>query len=671
MAQASSPTPSAASSASSPSTPFASASLYVGDLTQDVTEALLFEIFNAVGPVASVRVCRDASTRRSLGYAYVNFHRVEDAERALDTMNFKAIKNRQCRIMWSHRDPSLRKSGAGNIFVNHLEKTIDNKSLYDTFSMFGNILSCKVATNNRRESLGYGFVHYESDEAAAKAINKVDGKVIAGQKVSVSLFKSKKDRGGTSRSVFTNVYVKGLPAEWSKEKVDEVFGKYGAITSSMLSPPLPPTAETKSESKHRGFAFINYANPDEAAAAVASLHDAEFDGKKLHVVRAQKKEERERELRSQFDQMKADRQRKFAGVNLYVKNLADDIDDEKLRTAFAEFGQIASSKVMRDQALKSRGFGFVCFSSPDEATKAVTEMNGRMLEGKPLYVSLAMRKDVRRSHLEAQHSARLKMGGGMPQPQMYGPPGPMFFPPGMPQQRMMYPQQMVGVGGMARGRWTGNPGQPPHMMGVRPPAGVNYSLMPLMNGGRGGGGPPGVPRGGGRGGAGGRGRGGPPAGAGGAGGGRGGAPVMGGPPLAGRGNGNGNVNAGGRGQSFSLGPNVRNPDRGAPQVQPPQAQMVESVVAPTTHSQEPLTIKALANAPEETRKQMIGERLYPLIEQQSPENAGKITGMLLEMDVPELIHLLESQQALHEKISEAIHVLQSTANTDGEDKLDM
>jgi len=73
---------------------------------------------------------------------------------------------------------------------------------------------------------------------------------------------------------------------------------------------------------------------------------------------------------------------------------------------------------------------------------------------------------------------------------------------------------------------------------------------------------------------------------------------------------------------------------------------------------EPLTIKALASAPEEMRKQMIGERLFPLIKLQEPALAGKITGMLLEMDDSELIHLLESHPALNEKISEALQVLQ-------------
>ena len=93
---------------------------------------------------------------------------------------------------------------------------------------------------------------------------------------------------------------------------------------------------------------------------------------------------------------------------------------------------------------RSKGFGFVCFSAPDEATKAVTEMNGAIIGSKPVYVALAQRKEDRRQHLASQYAQRI----GQPRvyPQMGFPftgnmPGIMPYmstPMGSSQPRNFY-----------------------------------------------------------------------------------------------------------------------------------------------------------------------------------------------------------------------------------------
>ncbi len=105
------------------------------------------------------------------------------AERALDTMNFDVLRGKPMHIMWCQRDPSLRRSGVGNIFIKNLDKSIDNKALYDTFSAFGNILSCRVVLDECANSKGFGFVHFEMQESADMAISKVNGMLLNNKKV--------------------------------------------------------------------------------------------------------------------------------------------------------------------------------------------------------------------------------------------------------------------------------------------------------------------------------------------------------------------------------------------------------------------------------------------------------------------------------------------------------
>ncbi|XP_072303958.1 polyadenylate-binding protein 1A-like [Eucyclogobius newberryi] len=609
---------------SAPSYPMAS--LYVGDLHSDVTEAMLYEKFSPAGAILSIRVCRDMITRRSLGYAYVNFQQPADAERALDTMNFDVIKGRPVRIMWSQRDPSLRKSGVGNIFIKNLDKSIDNKALYDTFSAFGNILSCKVVCDENG-SKGYGFVHFETHEAAERAIEKMNGMLLNDRKVFVGRFKSRKEREaemGARAREFTNVYVKNFGDDIDDEKLRELFSQFGNALSIRVM--------TDATGKSRGFGFVSFERHEDAQKAVDEMNGKEFQGRPIYVGRAQKKMERQTELRRRFEQMKQDRMTRYQGVNLYVKNLDDGIDDERLRKEFSPFGTITSAKVMLEGG-RSKGFGFVCFSSPEEATKAVTEMNGRIVATKPLYVALAQRKEERQAHLTNQYMQRMASVRAVPNPVInpYQPAPPSgYFMAAIPQAQnraAYYPA----AGQMAQlrpgPRWATQNVRPPHFQSV--PTGVRASpprpqsfgamrptaQMPRMISAQRVATQPMAPR---------------PASV---------APTA--APVRGV-------------PQYKYSAAVRNPQQ---HMAPAQVGMPQAAVH--VQGQEPLTASMLAAAPPQEQKQMLGERLFPMIQNMHPSLAGKITGMLLEIDNSELLHMLESPESLRSKVDEAVAVLQA------------
>lgn len=603
---------------------FVPTSLYVGDLEWNVTDSQLYDLFNQLGQVVSVRVCRDLSTRRSLGYGYVNYANPQDAARAMEVLNFTPLNGKPIRIMYSHRDPSTRKSGSGNIFIKNLDKAIDQKALHDTFSTFGNILSCKIATDSTGQSKGYGFVQYDAEEAAQKAIEKLNGMLLNDKQVYVGPFLRKQERDlAVDKTKFTNIYVKNLSESTTDEDLNKTFSEYGTVTSAVVM--------RDSEGNSKGFGFVNFENAEDAAKAVEGLNGQKFDNKEWYVGKAQKKYEREQELKQRFEQSMKEAVDKSQGLNLYIKNLDDTIDDESLKEMFASFGNITSCKVMRDPNGASKGSGFVAFSTSEEASRALFEMNGKMVASKPLYVALAQRKEDRRARLQAQFSQmrpiamaptvapRMPMyppgGPGLGQQMFYGqqptfiPPQPGFGyqqqlvpgmrPGGAPMPNFFMPMVQQGQQGQRPGgRRAAGPGQQnqqpvPLMQQQMMPRGRMYRYPPGRNvpdasmAGIGGGGMVSVPY------------------------------DMGGMPLR------------------------------------------ETVIS------QPIPIgalaSALANASPTEQRTMLGENLYPLVEQLEPEAAAKVTGMLLEMDQTEVLHLLESPEALKAKVAEAMEVLRNVS----------
>ncbi|XP_055977491.1 polyadenylate-binding protein 1-like [Sorex fumeus] len=561
------------------------ASLYVGDLHPDVTESMLYERFSPAGPILSIRVCRDVATRRSLGYAYINFQQPADAERALDTMNFEVIRGQPIRIMWSQRDPGLRKSGVGNIFIKNLEESIDNKALYDTFSTFGNILSCKVVSDEHG-SRGFGFVHFETQEAAQHAIRTMNGMLLNDRKVFVGQFKSRREREaemGTQALEFTNIYVKNLHPDVDEQGLQELFSAFGKTLSVKVM--------RDSSGHSRRFGFVNFEKHEEAQKAVTDMNGKEVSGRLLYVGRAQKRAERQSELKRKFEQMKQDRLSHYQGVNLYVKNLNDSIDDERLRKEFSPYGVITSAKVMTEGS-HSKGFGFVCFSSPEEATKAVTEMNGRIVGTKPLYVALAQRKEERKAILTNQYMHRLSTMRALGGPLLGSFQQPVnYFLPAVPQPSA----QAAYYGPVASMQpaprcWTDQPARASSNIGTQTPRLCDTGSLPDR-------------------------------------------PL--GPHCY-----SSAVHGGVCGVQE---PSVCVPGRESP------------VYVPAT---EPLSASMLAAALPHEQKQMIGERLFPLISALHTQLAGKITGMLLEIDNSELLLMLESPESLNAKVEEALAVLQ-------------
>ncbi|KAF7837417.1 28 kDa ribonucleoprotein, chloroplastic-like [Senna tora] len=170
--------------------------------------------------------------------------------------------------------------------------------------------------------------------------------------------------------ISTKLYFGNLPYSVDSAQLAGIIQEYG-------SPELIEVLYHRETGKSRGFAFVTMTSIEDCNAVIQNLDGTEFLGRTLRVNFSDKPKPKE--------PLYPETQHK-----LFVGNLSWSVTSESLTQAFQEYGTVVGARVLYDgETGRSRGYGFVCYSTKSEMDAALVSLNGLELEGRAMRVSLA------------------------------------------------------------------------------------------------------------------------------------------------------------------------------------------------------------------------------------------------------------------------------------------
>ena len=343
--------------------------------------------------------------------ATIIFKDYDKANEARNQLNMKRLKGKALNIMWHEKDNSIRYNNTANIFVKGIPPDVKPREIFELFNKYGEIISIKICEDEDGNLLGYGYINYYSLDSAENAIKELNKKKIWNSVLEIEHFQKKNERLQSNLGN-NSIYIKNIPDKINENDIKNLFKDFGEITWSKVL----------SDNNGRKFAIIVYSQSESALKAKEEMNDKIIANSKigLYVDLLQKKSERKRILTSKIGDINNKLNQEFKNCNLYIKNLPYDLTDDKLREIFSKYGEIKSVKISKftlvtkikdelKEIEQSRGFGYVCYTNPDNATKAIENLNGQNLPGyknakRPVMISLFMPKQERKQFLNKLQS---------------------------------------------------------------------------------------------------------------------------------------------------------------------------------------------------------------------------------------------------------------------------
>lgn len=386
--------------------------VFVKGESPSVDETNLVTIFSECGPVKYVHMKR----KRGHFYAFIHYESEAEATAALkfnNTLVGDVLISAVPVVRGYDKD--------ANLFVKGFPAAWTRTELEALFLGFGQILSSKISRRTKEDASNQaGFVQLDSTENADRAIAALNGMEVEGRRLQVNKHIPKDSLNLEGKSI----YIKGYSPDYTEERLRERFSEFGTITSVLE---ITPSSSEEGQSKTEKVALINFASEEFAKAAAENLNGTAEGNYVWSVALYLNKEARQMQIEEQY----TEKQTEWKTRNLYIDHLPATISEEAIRELFGGFGHIESAVVQdcnaqievgvgarsfRGRCFRRGGRGrggrgrggrgrggrkgqeteeqapsmraYVCYEKPEDATTAVSQMNGKEVEGTPIRVTM-------------------------------------------------------------------------------------------------------------------------------------------------------------------------------------------------------------------------------------------------------------------------------------------
>ena len=266
------------------------------------------------------------------------------------------------------------------IFIGDLAPSVVEADLYSLASRYGEVVYIRILRHfQTKESLGFAFVTFAKPEQAVQGRASLNGTLVKGNYIRVA-------RYFRDRDPEANLYISELPDKATAKDLEDSFAKFGPIVSSKVS-------YDKNLNSNK-YGYVQFEKKEHAQQVLAQAR-LEILDKQIQVKKFLPLNQRENQYNKN---------------NLYIRGFGEHMTGDEIAKVFSQHGEISSHLVMHSKDFKGndRHFAYVCYKNTEDAQKAINLLNNKADNGFTWFVALHQSRTVRSNKLLSDHRKRIE-----------------------------------------------------------------------------------------------------------------------------------------------------------------------------------------------------------------------------------------------------------------------